>query len=1018
MLDSTQTFDTALADEDRWTVPDEWWARAVPTRGYGSPRPVSMMTDATYERAELLATYRNYVVETLDLMAAAGNTDLAEAGRAAMDDPAGCAPLGAAVLAAAVDLGRNRRPQGSEHTADAWVIERGMVFAAEAATLLAGLRFGEHYDPVAGRWTAFLDRHPADYPGHSAAPEPLIRMRAHLAAIPEDEYRAVVTRLGVLRRTVGGLAVRLATTFLAPTEQQWVAEDVDAVVPIDSNASRFIMLAASVTSRADLERVIDAAGTDQLPYFHGSAYLYSALIRLGPECAGVLDRLLRRGEMVSEAAELLSRLPSDEAFGILNSRSDQRFLAPALLEAAKRFPRRAVRMLRPRAARSALARQILRAVAHAHPDLVAELPELAAFAGGRQRPATAAELPELLRIPPWQRPRQQGTPLVLTDLLAPSPDALAGEPDDRAAVSAWMVRRLDGRKTRPTALAWFDRHLTTALPNLIAAALATPGKDRGPAEAALRTLADRGHRPEIESAAARFDDRVIAAIGTVLDTDPLSQLPTKIPATPEWLTPELLPAIALRATDAVLPVHSAADVCTMLAMCGPSGDYAGVARLAELVDADSLAEFAWSVFEMWRLADYPAKDTWVLRALALVGDDETARRIGPLIRIWPGQSAHARAVSGLDILTEIGSDVALMQLHAIAEKVQFKGLKAKAQERIAEVAEGLGLTPEELADRLVPDFGLAANGTLALDYGPRGFVIGFDEHLKPTVSDAIRGADDSWQPTGLRKSLPKPGVKDDPELAPAAYKSFTDLKKDVKSAAADQIPRFERAMVQGRRWSAAVMYRLFVQHPLLWHPIRRLVWATFDADGTPTGSFRIAEDRSYADVHDDPVSLAEDTLVGIAHPLHLGTSLAAWGELFADYEILQPFPQLQREILAFARDELTASTLTRFEQRTVPTGKLLGLTRFGWERGEPMDGGVSIEFVRNLADGRSVVIGLDPGILAGAALEWAEQQITVRLTETGHESYWQRGEHSGPVFADLPPITASELLRELNQLIA
>ncbi|MCQ0018518.1 DUF4132 domain-containing protein [Actinomadura madurae] len=60
---------------------------------------------------------------------------------------------------------------------------------------------------------------------------------------------------------------------------------------------------------------------------------------------------------------------------------------------------------------------------------------------------------------------------------------------------------------------------------------------------------------------------------------------------------------------------------------------------------------------------------------------------------------------------------------------------------------------------------------MTLDYGGRRFVVGFDEQLKPFVTD------EDGKP---RKSLPKPGVRDDETLAPAAYKRFADLKKEAR----------------------------------------------------------------------------------------------------------------------------------------------------------------------------------------------------------------------------------------------
>jgi hypothetical protein len=81
------------------------------------------------------------------------------------------------------------------------------------------------------------------------------------------------------------------------------------------------------------------------------------------------------------------------------------------------------------------------------------------------------------------------------------------------------------------------------------------------------------------------------------------------------------------------------------------------------------------------------------------------------------------------------------------------------------------------ADRLVPDLGLDADGGLWLDYGPRRFRVGFDEHLKPFVTD---------QAGTRRKDPPAPNAKGDAELA-AARKQFTALKKETRAASADQI---------------------------------------------------------------------------------------------------------------------------------------------------------------------------------------------------------------------------------------
>ena len=86
------------------------------------------------------------------------------------------------------------------------------------------------------------------------------------------------------------------------------------------------------------------------------------------------------------------------------------------------------------------------------------------------------------------------------------------------------------------------------------------------------------------------------------------------------------------------------------------------------------------------------------------------------------------------MLAAIGTDVALMHLDGIARKVKFKGLRERRRRRSTRWPRARA-RPEQLADRLVPDFGLDADGSLGLDYGPRRFTVGFDEPLKPYVVD-------------------------------------------------------------------------------------------------------------------------------------------------------------------------------------------------------------------------------------------------------------------------------------------
>ena len=381
------------------------------------------------------------------------------------------------------------------------------------------------------------------------------------------------------------------------------------------------------------------------------------------------------------------------------------------------------------------------------------------------------------------------------------------------------------------------------------------------------------------------------------------------------------------------------------------------------------------------------------------------------MRVWPGEAAHARAVTGLDVLATIGTDVALMHLHGISQKLKFKGLQEKAGEKIQAIAEARGLSSEELADRLVPDLGLDESGSMTLDFGPRQFRVGFDEALKPFVRDGA----------GERLGdLPKPRKDDDGEKAKAATDAWKALKKDAKTIASQQVTRLELAMCGRRRWSEEVFRRFLVEHPLVRHLVVRVVWGAYSADtDTLLACFRVAEDGSLADPNDDAWELPSGACVGVVHALEIAPDDAAkLGQTFGDYEILQPFKQLGRETYALTEAEKAGEVLQRWKDREVATGSVLGLEARGWRRGAAQDAGIIHWFEREVPGPEgTVMLSLDfePGVIAGAATEWKEQKL--HGVGFGYDWTWRRTQGEQKL-GTLHPIVLSEIVRDVEIVVS
>lgn len=544
---------------------------------------------------------------------------------------------------------------------------------------------------------------------------------------------------------------------------------------------------------------------------------------------------------------------------------------------------------------------------------------------------------------------------------------------------------------------WFTWHGAGAAPFVVPDALRKPGPKRTKAEQGLTLIAREHGSGCLADAARAYGEEAVAAI-EALRTDPLDQYPDDLP---EWdeETVGKLPRLLLRGRDRALPVEAVRHFVTMLLISTPEDPYPSCEQVIELCDPASLAEFALALSVHDRGSGLWASQG-VQYALRRLGDATTAARLADRMVRWDNYYTWTfKGWTALGVLMAIDmpADDRLRHLDRIVRRgADPKHLRPRAQGLLNAAARERGLTSEQLADLLVPDLGLDAEGSMTLDYGTRRFVVGFDEQLKPFV------ADEDGKP---RKTLPKPGVRDDETLAPLAYERFADLRKEARAVAADQIKRLEKAMVAGRSWTPGEFRSVFAGHPLMRHIARRLVWS---ADGT---AFRVAEDGTLADVHDDGYVLPESARVTLPHPVLLGRdTVAAWASVFGDYEILQPFPQLGRPVHELEDGERDASRLARFEGVTAHFGKFMGMTSRGWELGEKETGGFRRQVNLITPDDRHVMVAFEPGIRVLDPEEFAEQKIERVMLMTSR--------YSGKAhpFGALDPVTASEMLAELTRL--
>ncbi|EKR65878.1 putative molybdate metabolism regulator MolR [Leptospira weilii str. 2006001853] len=574
---------------------------------------------------------------------------------------------------------------------------------------------------------------------------------------------------------------------------------------------------------------------------------------------------------------------------------------------------------------------------------------------------------------------------------------------------------------------WFLENPYFAIEGLVPAVVDNDKKISELAIDILQSLFARGYGNVIVQEKEKHSAEIQETIkNEILENSTLTAEPFDDSTTPEWLSdsiqalpkgkaiswvvPEELPPILIQKRK--LSAIQAAAVLSELKEKGLEGNSPLLKSLKEQAEQVSLDDFVWKLFEAWISLGAPNKDKWAFTALGRLGGDRIALKLTPLIKVWPGESQHQRAVLGLEILKTIGSDTALMQLNGIAQKVKFKGLKEMANTFMESIAKKKGLKKSELEDRVVPDCGLDEEGKREFDFGPRTFQFVLGPDLKPMVKD---------EEGKIKDDLPKPNSKDDADLANASLEEWKLMKKQIREIGKIQAQRMEQAMVTGRRWKVEEWEMLLAKHPLMTHIAKTLLWwVCFPDREKSIEVFRLTEERDYADIYDKSLNLQGGAYVGIVHPLLLSQEeKKSWGQLFSDYEIIPPFLQLGRPIYVLSEKDKLKREIPGFTNSKVKAELLVfGLEKMGWSRGAAGDGGGIDEHSKQfLGDDVTAVIRYDGddlsyGNIGGQDLELEGAYFVKGLREPS----CYEDKETKLSLEEINPVAFSETLHSLLQV--
>ena len=489
-----------------------------------------------------------------------------------------------------------------------------------------------------------------------------------------------------------------------------------------------------------------------------------------------------------------------------------------------------------------------------------------------------------------------------------------------------------------------------------------------------------------------------------------------------WLFDTAVPAVHFKNGDTADEKYLQAIILCYSTMDVP-GRNDNAFLLADALNEQELHRYAAEIFSRWHCAGAESKTKWALYFAVIHGGDSMVETALSCIKEWAENMRGAIAAEAVKAMALNGSSLALMTVDNLAHKFKQKQVKKAAADAMEQAADALGITADELGDRIVPTLGFDENRERIFDYGERKFRV----CLSPALTMEV------YDDTGKQlKTMPAPGKKDDEALARQSNADYKAIKKQLKTVLDIQKLRLETALLADRRWQAEDWKTLFVKNPIMHSFAIGLIWAAYSDDTVTT--FRYMEDGTFNTVDEDELDLPEGCRIGLVHPIDLDEeTLSAWKEQLHDYEVVQPLLQLERPVYRIKDEEKGTLDLKRFNGRKINALTLMGrATKLGWSKGSAQDAGMFYVFYREdvtekvkLSEGGFGLLGTAAELhFSGCYIAVENEEVTlenVRFYTPGtirHGSYvYDEADNKKAISLDkVPARYFSEMILQLEQI--
>lgn len=306
------------------------------------------------------------------------------------------------------------------------------------------------------------------------------------------------------------------------------------------------------------------------------------------------------------------------------------------------------------------------------------------------------------------------------------------------------------------------------------------------------------------------------------------------------------------------------------------------------------AEGVWVQLQHWMEEEtpdpaHPDLSYDLLKSLIWLSPPDLVQQIGRFCQVCykkvPQVGARSIKLGNacLAALERMGDDAAAVaELSRLSREIKYGSVRVQIAERLARVAETLGISVADLEDRSLPTFGLGTDGRAEVSMGD------YTAELELNAMEATL----AWKNANgkVLRSAPKP-VRD---AHPEAVKDLKARLKDIEGARKSTVMRLEAGWIDRLDWDIATWRTLFDGHPVRRQITRALIWRVTDAGRAVVG---MPEEDGWTGPTGSPVKMPDRGRISLWHPLDSDPDeVLAWRRSILARGVTQPIKQAHREV--------------------------------------------------------------------------------------------------------------------------